>query len=355
MKEETASEKKNLIIALIITAILAAALCLAIVFRMYAGVSSKDEHHYQQYVVKYVPALVESGKVAANRTQTLQKPAGTVKKIHVQNGDEVKKGEVLLTTRNKEITSKITTAKQEILKTQRDLAVQKQSIANSKTKLAKMHKGESEDDLNLELARDQNTYRDTEVDLQNQHDQLNQLYNQQEEELKAPFPGVISITNDDETGQAQYSLSSSEMEAQSSVSEYDYDKLHSGAEATVKALANGKKQTTTVKFLAKIPAKAMSKKNFSMYDFTVPVDHRFMVGQSVQIVIPQKQIKLPSQTILNEKGQTIVYLVIHGKAKRHAVKVEKQNGFYFLKSGLQPGQHIVANPDKRLKDGAKVN
>ncbi|WP_010632168.1 efflux RND transporter periplasmic adaptor subunit [Sporolactobacillus vineae] len=355
MEKETVSGKKNLIIALIITFVLVVALCVAIVFRLHARVPAKDERPYQQYVVKYAPALVESGKVAAKRTQTLQKPAGTVQKIFVQNGDEVKKDEVLLTTNNKEIASKITTAKQELLKTQRDLVVQKQTIANSKTKLAAMNKNESKDNLSLELARDQNTYQDTEADLQNQRDQLNQLYNQQEEELKAPFSGVISITNDDETGQAQYSLSSSEMEAQSSVSEYDYDKLHSGAEATVKALANGKKQTTTVKFLAKIPAKAMSKKNFSIYDFTVPVDHRFMVGQSVQIVIPQKQIKLPSQTILNEKGQTIVYLVIHGKAKRHAVKVEKQNGFYFLRSGLQPGQHIVANPDKRLKDGAKVN
>lgn len=89
----------------------------------------KSEPHYQQYVVKYTPALVETGKVSAKQTQNLQIPDGTVQKVNVRNGDEVKKGDVLLTTHNNEIIEKITDVKQSILKMQRDLAVQKQNIA----------------------------------------------------------------------------------------------------------------------------------------------------------------------------------------------------------------------------------
>ncbi|WP_323156683.1 hypothetical protein, partial [Pseudomonas oryzihabitans] len=70
MNEETANGKKNLIIALIIIAALFGVLCLVIVLRTNA--SLKSEPHYQQYVVKYTPALVETGKVSAKQTQNLQ-------------------------------------------------------------------------------------------------------------------------------------------------------------------------------------------------------------------------------------------------------------------------------------------
>ncbi|KYC69898.1 MULTISPECIES: efflux RND transporter periplasmic adaptor subunit [Heyndrickxia] len=352
MNEETANGKKNLIIALIIIAALFGVLCLVIVLRTNA--SLKSEPHYEQYVVKYTPALVETGKVSAKQTQNLQIPDGTVQKVNVRNGDEVKKGDVLLTTHNIEIIEKITEVKQSILKMQRDLAVQKQNIAYLKKKLSAVHQEENKEELNLEIARDQNTYRDTEAGLQNQQDQLNQLENRVEGRLKAPFDGVMSISTNN-SGQSQYSISSDALEVQSSVSEYDYDKLRVGSKVVIKALANGKRQTTTIQFISKIPSKTATKKGFSMYDFTVDVDRRFMAGQSVQITIPQKQIKLPSKAIIKKNGQTAVYLVVNGKARFRTVAVEKQNGFYTLKSGLHPGDRIVADPDKRLKDGAKVN
>lgn len=125
------------------------------------------------------------------------------------------------------------------------------------------------------------------------------------------------------------------------MSEYDYDKLGQGQEV----LATKKTQESTIAFLSQVPGKGKS----TGYPLTIDFDgNNFMDGRNVMIYVPQQQICLPKDSVINNS----VY-VIDSRGRVH----KQKNWWQFCRweQGVQSGERIVANPDKRLKDGKRAD
>ena len=94
------------------------------------------------------------------------------------------------------------------------------------------------------------------------------------------------------------------------MSEYDYDKLGQGQEV----LATKKTQESTIAFLSQVPGKGKS----TGYPLTIDFDgSNFMDGRNVMIYVPQQQIRLPKDSVINNS----VY-VIDSRGRVHKQKID---------------------------------
>ena len=94
------------------------------------------------------------------------------------------------------------------------------------------------------------------------------------------------------------------------MSEYDYDKLGQGQEL----LATKKTQESTIAFLSQVPGKGKS----TGYPLNIDFDgSNFMDGRNVMIYVPQQQICLPKDSVINNS----VY-VIDSRRRVHKQKID---------------------------------
>lgn len=94
------------------------------------------------------------------------------------------------------------------------------------------------------------------------------------------------------------------------MSEYDYDKLGQGQEV----LATKKTKESTIAFLSQVPGKVKS----TGYPLTIDFDgSNFMDGRNVMIYVPQQQICLPKDSVINNS----VY-VIDSRGRVHKQKID---------------------------------
>lgn len=164
------------------------------------------------------------------------------------------------------------------------------------------------DDPSYEQTRTQlkeanNSYKGAQADLQDQQNSLATLQKTQTTILQAPYDGVATVDYALD-GTPQITIVTNDLQVRGEVTEYDYAKLKVNQPVKIKALANGKQQTAAIDYLANNPAPD-SRKNMSKYEFTVPVDNRFMNGQTVNIQIPQDDLRLPLSAVRH--GQVFVY------------------------------------------------
>lgn len=94
------------------------------------------------------------------------------------------------------------------------------------------------------------------------------------------------------------------------MSEYDYDKLGQGQEL----LATKKTQESTIAFLSQVPGKGKG----TGYPLNIDFDgSNFMDGRNVMIYVPQQQICLPKDSVINNS----VY-VIDSRGRVHKQKID---------------------------------
>ena len=317
--------------------------------------SSRDQRPaYTIQRVHHTDDLVESGKVVANDTRQLQNPSGQVTQVNVKDGDHVDKDAVLLTTFDQTVQDQVNDAQTALDKAQLELS--RTITANNKVITQYNAATESADRETLQetINKNDDNITDQKNDLQKQQTKLATLKTKIYKNLLAPFSGVLTMIKDDKTGDPVITINSNERHVQAKVTEFDYAKVTNEKAVTVTAVATDKSQKSTVNDLSQVPDNT-DKQNVAEYSFTVPVDDRFMYGQSVKVAIPQNEIKLPAQSIVVRDKQFFVWQVdTLNKVHLQLVNGTKKNGVYILTSGIKPGARIVTNPDKALKNGMKV-
>jgi multidrug efflux pump subunit AcrA (membrane-fusion protein) len=64
---------------------------------------------------------------------------------------------------------------------------------------------------------------------------------------------------------------------------------------------------------------------------------------------------LPQDAVVERSGEMVVFAIADNVAKRRTPKLgAKQNGFYPIREGLQPGEIVVVAGQAGLTDGAPV-
>ena len=290
-----------------------------------------------------------TGSVQTHRTEKLTPKEGKVQQLFISNGETVTKGQELLSTFDESKTPDVQTAQQAVAKSQRELNQQAQAVNDLKSQLNQTPADDpSYEQTRTQLKEANNSYKGAQADLQDQQNSLATLQKTQTTILQAPYDGVATVDYALD-GTPQITIVTNDLQVRGEVTEYDYAKLKVNQPVKIKALANGKQQTAAIDYLANNPAPD-SRKNMSKYEFTVPVDNRFMNGQTVNIKIPQDDLRLPFSAVRH--GQVFVYR--QGRAYQQAVTVQKKAGYYRVKTGLHAGSQVIINPNRHLRDQMKV-
>ncbi|WP_220740434.1 efflux RND transporter periplasmic adaptor subunit [Leuconostoc miyukkimchii] len=311
--------------------------------------SSVTKKGYQSYRVTSSPALSMSGKIVANKTQTLNSPSGKIQQINVNDGQTVKNGEILLTVTNTDIQEAIEAQNDVISKATRGASATASALKSAQQQYQQASDEEGKAALKDTVAQAQQATTDANADLQDAQNKLVELQNKLNVSLTAPFDGIVSVDNNTKDGIPSLTMNTTEKVLRATVSEYDYDKIHSGDSVTVSGIDGTPTQTTAIDKIEQIPAE--QGKGTTYYPFSANVNGDFLYGQSVKVKVPQNDLKIPSSAVY--KGS--IYKVIDGKASRINADVTKSGTSYFIKSGVVKGEKIVLNPDSHLKNGEAIN
>lgn len=337
--------------SLILIIILSIIFVVACLFFLHKGKITKVAYKANLTTIRKIPDLTESGKVHAKKIQQLKIPKGTISKVNVRNGQSVIKNDILLTTHDEEAESQLSLIEQKIQKNQRSILSQNTLVNALQKKLDSV--GNSNDELKTQLVQEQNNLADLQVDLtllQNQHNEVSSKINQT---LVAPFDGIINL-NDTKLGQPELTLHSHELEVQTTISEYDYNKATVDDQVNIFDLSNKTVKKGKIQFIAKTPSDT-NKKNFSLYKMVVQTNDNFMEGQSVSVSVPQSGYKVPLKGIQKKKENYYIYKVDKHRIA-HMIKVNaiKKDSFYIVNNGLKHGDIIIVNPTNKIIDGTEV-
>ncbi|MCS4487101.1 efflux RND transporter periplasmic adaptor subunit [Staphylococcus americanisciuri] len=348
-------KKRTLIILSIVGFVLLLGIALAVkVF----GDGKTEKDGYNTYQVKADNPIRITGKVSPNTIKTYQNNSqlGDFVSVQVEDGQYVQQGTPLI-----------------------NYAIdwtQRQSLVNQ------VNQAEADGDQNA---------------INKAWQQLNRYDGQVNNSIYATFPGTVSLQNIKNVGEGEaiLQLISDEPEIQTTVSEYDLDKIKVGDKVNIQVNSTGKKGTGKIIKISQLPtsykqegsaaqasaagvsAQASSgegeengtslttnnpiqnnpsggnSNETSKYEVIVgDLDFKVRNGYSVEAAIPQDTLKLPKEVLTKDN---YVYVVDkQGKAHKTKVEYDEENGTLIVKKGVKKGDKLIKNPDSKVQDGKKV-
>nr|WP_232796218.1 HlyD family efflux transporter periplasmic adaptor subunit [Staphylococcus canis] len=316
-----------------------------------------DKKGYDTYKVQKESPIRVTGKVSPNSVKTYQNNSqiGDFVSVQVEDGQFVQQGTPLL---NYDLDS-----------TQRQKLV---------------------DQLNEAESQGDQQQIDQAIKQLNRYD--GQVYNS----VNATFSGTVEIVNQGNVndGTPILRLISNEPEIQTTVSEFDLDKIKVGDDVKVTVTSNGKTGNGKITRIAQLPTSYDTEANASagagatpamsgasegdeaQSSLTTnnPVDrdpelgkgnetskYQVMIGEldfdvkngyTVEATIPLDTIKIPKSALT--KDNRVFVVDDKGYAHKRKIQFDDNNGDIMIQKGLKVNEKIIKNPDNKIKDGKKV-
>lgn len=178
------------------------------------------------------------------------------------------------------------------------------------------------------------------------------------EVIRAANDSVVTFLNEDaknDPQQALMVLKSEESAIKGTVTEYDRSKVALNEPIEIKYANNEKTVKGKITSLAEMNNEPSKEEKTSLvtYNFTAVPDETIPVGYSVELLISRNEIHLPLKSVIEKDGAYFVYTVVNNKAKKQTVTVEKGNGYYVLRAGLNENDKIIKAAED-VKDGMDV-
>jgi len=325
------------------------------------------------------PILTASGYVVARREAVVSsKIQGRLSDLRVEEGSEVKKGDVLARLESSDYDASVLRAKAAVQRAEADLQEQERQLrltaqlakenvlseserdaAQSRVRIAEAALAQAQADLAFALAQLQNTV------------------------IKAPFSGVV-VKKMAEVGESvapippgvNISTSSgaivaladlATLEVEADVAEANVAKIGNGqpAEVTVEAIPNRRYHAV----LRQVIPTADRTKATVMVKVTIldkDEDLKPEMSAKVTFLEPEKEEKaatvaaepvvlVPRETVATRQGQQTVFLVREGRAvARPVVLGTERRGQVVVRQGLAGGEVLVVRPPDDLEDGSMV-
>ncbi|MEJ7541552.1 efflux RND transporter periplasmic adaptor subunit [Staphylococcus intermedius] len=345
-------KKKTLIVSSVIGIFLLVGI--AFLVKTFGGVGDpKNEDAYDTYTVKTDKPLRVTGKISPETIKTYLNNAqlGTFLNVQVKDGQTVTQGTPLLNY--------------DIDPTQRQKLVKQLNDAQ-----------QSGDQQAINQA-----WR-----------QLNRYDGQVNNSVNATFNGTVSLIDDGQVGEGEpiLKLIANELEIQSTISEFDLEKIKVGDTVNVKVTSTGKEGKGKITHISQLPtsyqqdakgeaaggapvagegsegAESLTTNNpiqshptgendkeTSKYKITIgELDFEARNGYSVEATIPLDTLKIPKSVLTKDHH---VYVVDQsGVAHRTKITYDEKNGELIVKKGVKKGDRIINHPDAKVKDGEKV-
>lgn len=307
-----------------------------------------DVKKYNSYTVSKPLVLSVSGKIFSTQTKSLVSPSGNLKQLNVSDGQTVKNGDVLMTVTNQDAQQAVSDQNDAVNKAIRAVNTTIDTLKNSQ-KSYNQANDDAKSAAKDSLTQAQQSYNEANADLTDAKNKLVELQNKVISTVTAPFDGIVSVDNDTKDGIPALTVTSSEKELKSSISEYDYNKIHIGDTITVSGIDGNPKQKTTISSVSQLPT--TQTKGTAYYPFSAKVNNDFLYGQSVKVQVEQHEVKVPKSAVYHHH----IYKIIDGKVSPIKADVTLSGTSFIVNSGVDIGEKIVQNPDSQLKKGEAIH
>lgn len=351
----------------------------------YVGLhQTKSSKVRESYCLEQMDPLVFQGNVKPRKNQEVYVDAGlgTLKKIHVKDGQEVKKGDVLLTYINETVKGQIKEQKRQIDRTQMNINSAQSTLDRYRDKLDQIEDDlwkarkkakevgvdpdqdpsvtglESQKENQLDVISGQidtvkNAVADRDDAKQAYEDAKKELYKQ----VKAKMDGTVKRDDEGKTNGAVPLLLvySKGIAIEASASEYDYPYLKEKQEVQIYVNSTEESLAGTI---SHVDALAMNSTGVTegkgvSYEFQVLPKEEIPYGFSVQVKVPIDEIRIPEEFVVEEKDQFYVFRYEKEIAKKQKVSLEKRNGYYIVRDTLKEGDILIL-PSDEIRSGDKV-
>lgn len=319
----------------------------------------EEEKEYEVITVEKGDITLSTEKtgqvVSDNEVSVYTTASQRVEKVYFKAGDNVKKGDVVVTfypVDKNETLRKIEMKRLEIQKYERN-------VRNAE-ELVKVG-GESK--VNLSDARI--TLETAQLELATLQEDLSLI----KSEITSPVDGVITSMTADEnykvnTETTLFKVSDTEnMKVEVSLSDSQIKNIAVGqrVEITSDALPEGDKVEGVVSEISGVASKS-SNLDESNTTVTIKFDNPkgLRPGTTINAVIYYKEskdvIKVPYSAVLNENGKYYLFTVGSGnKVSKKEIKVgTNDDSYYEIASGLSVGDKVITVADESLKEGDKI-
>lgn len=319
----------------------------------------EEEKEYEVITVEKGDITLSTEKtgqvVSDNEVSVYTTASQRVEKVYFKAGDNVKKGDVVVTfypVDKNETLRKIEMKRLEIQKYERN-------VRNAE-ELVKVG-GESK--VNLSDARI--TLETAQLELATLQEDLSLI----KSEITSPVDGVITSMTADEnykvnTETTLFKVSDTEnMKVEVSLSDSQIKNIAVGqrVEITSDALPEGDKVEGVVSEISGVASKSS---NLDESNTTVTIKFNdpkgLRPGTTINAVIYYKEskdvIKVPYSAVLNENGKYYLFTVGSGnKVSKKEIKVgTNDDSYYEIASGLSVGDKVITVADESLKEGDKI-
>ncbi|MBO1305938.1 biotin/lipoyl-binding protein [Enterococcus sp. 669A] len=374
----------------------------AYVFSQSRTTTAEQTSDYQMTTLKKAEPLTFNGSVTASDTQdySLDATLGKISQVHVTDGQQVEAGAVLLSYESSEYQSQVDEQNNSMSKLNLALANAQENLAAAQAKQSKasqqlneavanynntnennseedamkkeQYKGEiTQYESALEAANDavlqaQQMVESSQVDLQAGNQSIANVQAKATSTVTSTTSGIAHVNEKGKTDPSVpvIQVVSSDVTIEGKASEYDYQRLQKDQRVTVKPVTSDEEIEGTITQVDQLPEAAATAAptqgastttvSVANYDFTVKPDKPIQYGYNVQITLPLDEVRLPSNSIVEEDGKQFVYAVKDGKAKKTEVQTEERGSVIIVTSGLKEKDQIVSNPDDKLKDGQEL-
>ncbi len=325
------------------------------------------------------PILTASGYVVARRQAVVSaKIQGRLEELRVEEGSEVRKGEILARLESSDFEAAVQRARAAVQRAEADLAEQERLLRVAERLTAERVLAEDQKEAaesRVRIARAELAQQEADlafVEAQMQHTVIRAPFAgvvvkkmAEVGESVAPIPPGVNISTSSGAIVALADLATLEVEAD--VAEANVAKVASGqpAEVTVEAIPDRRYKAV----LRQVLPTADRTKATVMVKVTIldkDEDLKPEMSAKVTFLEPEKEAEetpgdpapvllVPRQAVVSRGGRSVVFLVREGKVQERAVVLgTSRKGQVIVKDGLAGGETLVARPSDDLEDGATV-
>lgn len=309
----------------------------------------------------------QSGVVAA-------RTAGYVEKLHVEVGDQVKRGQVLAQLDRARLRAEIALREAELKESQAQRATKLATQKLARQQLERLEKLRNTAAFNQSLYDTQvrsltvATSNRQEMEARIARGQVSLALAKTQLEygtIRAPFSGIVTLRNTNEGAWLEQGdtvvtlVNDRSLEIEADVPQARLAGLLPGTQVTL-VLDDGTRHQARVR--ARIPDENLASRTrpvrFSA-DFGT-VDIPLAVNQPVTLEVPfgaaSQVISVHKDAVLRRQGRASVYVIENGKAQSREVTLGPAVGSRFqVQEGLEPGEIVVIRGNERLRPGQPVS
>lgn len=330
---------------------------------------NKNSVKIDSYTIPERECIFVNGIITPQNSEniSIDSTKGSIDKVSITNGQVVKKGEILFTYRNDQVTDQVVQLNGQIASANN----QKKLLVDKQTK-AKNQAVQGEVDNRASLEAQISSYHDQIDTLQNQmntyQEQLKTLIKKEYTTITAPIDGKV-ILNDPgiDVSKPYIVIETTSFYIKGSISEKDQPKLKENQSADILVFASNTNLTGKVKTIGDRPANVDlsaqssangSSSNISYYNVVISLDTQENItnGFHVQatVYLSENSIKIPKSSIFQDNGKYFVYKVTNNVLIKQEIAYEDSASTdVVVTSGLKENDRIAKSLNG-IKEGTSV-